>query len=381
VSALLDALVVGGGPAGLAFAAAAAGRGLSVVVVEPRPLPADKACGEGLLPAGVAALTALGARARLGPGQAMPLAAVRWIDDAGSELRVALPAPGGLGVRRTALSAALLGCATAAGARILPATAVDHRRLADRVEVKVARDGARGPAERLSARLLVAADGAGSAVRRREGLDRPVAGPVRLGLRRHLAVAPWSDEVEVHLGGGGEAYVTPVGPGEVGVAFLLEAGAQAPFEAVLDRFPRLSARLAGARPSSSPRGAGPLRRRARSVVADRLALLGDAAGYEDAITGEGLSLALASALELAALAPGALAAGATRASLLAYQRGWARRFRAYVRATRAVLWLARRPRARRLVLALGRRYPRSAGRVVAGAVGPLPSAPGATVTP
>ncbi|MCC5691560.1 hypothetical protein, partial [Klebsiella pneumoniae] len=143
--------------------------------------------------------------------------------------------------------------------------------------------------------MLVAADGLHSPLRRAAGLDVESAGPRRFGLRQHFRVAPWGARVEVHFAGGVEAYVTPAGAQRVGVAFLWEDGAveRVRFDALLARFPALAERLAGAAPDSAPRGAGPLLRRVRGRVADRFALVGDAAGYVDAVTGEGLSLAFA----------------------------------------------------------------------------------------
>lgn len=359
---LRDAVVVGGGPAGLAFAAAAAARGLDVLVLEARPLPADKACGEGLLPAGVRALEALGVRPHLAARDASALARLRWIDAAGPSVEVALPAPGGLGVRRTALSAALLSRARQAGAEVEVARVLDHRRGAGEVEVH--HDG--GVAR---ARLLVAADGLGSAVRRREGLDLPVAGPRRFGLRRHLARPGDGDTVEVHLGAGAEAYLTPVGEGRLGVAFLFEGSAPGGWSALLGRFPALQARLEGLAPASEPLGAGPLARAARTRVLDRLVLLGDAAGYLDALSGEGLSLSLGCAVDLAALLPAALAAGATRQALLGYERAWRRRWRPYWLSTSALLAVARRPALRRALIGLSAREPGPLTRLVAAAVG------------
>jgi flavin-dependent dehydrogenase len=364
VSRLRDALVVGGGPAGLAFAAAAARRGLAVTVLERAAFPVDKACGEGILPAGVRALDALGARALLGPDDASPLAELRWCEPDGAGAVLRLPAPGGLGVRRTALSAALAARARAAGAELRAGEeALRHRREPGAAVVVT-------PAGELRARLLVAADGLGSPVRRREGLDvaRPRAGG-RCGLRRHVAVAPWSAGVEVHFAPGVEAYVTPAGRARVGVAFLFERGAEARWETLLARFPALAARLAGAAPASAPRGAGPFARAARARVADRLVLLGDAAGYLDAVTGEGISLALACALGLADLLPEALARGATAEALRPYDRLWARHYRPYAAWTRLVLALARRPALRRRVLALAGRRPAPFEALVARAVG------------
>ncbi len=359
-----DVLVVGGGPAGLAFAVAAATRGLDVAVLERRAGPVDKACGEGILPAGVRALATLGALSALSPADATPFHELRWIDPAGPEARLALPAPGGLGVRRTALSAALRERARAVGAELVEgAEVIDH--VAGREEVRV---GLAGGGER-SGLVLVGADGLASPTRRRAGLDRPRRGPRRFGLRQHFARAAWSDAVEVHFGRGAEAYVTPCGAGRVGVAFLFEREAGGRFEELLERFPELRDRLLGAAPASDPLGAGPLARAARSPVAHRLVLLGDAAGYVDAVTGDGLALAFGCALDLAALLPEALAHGATAAALQPYARAWRRRFRPYAAWTRAVLALSRHPPLRRRVIGVAGSAPRPFERLVAAAVG------------
>jgi len=341
---LRDVVVVGAGPAGLALAAGAARAGLDVLVLERRALPADKACGEGLLPRAVEALQALGAAALLEPDGLARFGAIRWIDDGGAAAEARLPAPGGLGVRRLALSRALAGLARRSGAEVRERAEVGgHRREPDRVVV------ATGDGEE-PARVLVAADGLASPVRRREGLDVPAPGPARFGLRRHFALAPWAEAVEVHFAPGAEAYVTPAGPRRVGVAFLFEGEARDGFDGLLSRFPRLRERLDGAAPDSEPLGAGPLRRRARALAADRLVLLGDAAGYLDAITGEGLSLGLLAAADLSRILPGALARGAGREALLPYERAARARHRRYAAVAGLVLAMARRPRLRRAVI-------------------------------
>ncbi len=358
-----DAVVVGGGPAGLAFAIAAAKRGLDVLVLERRAGPLDKACGEGVLPQGVLALEDLGVLARIHPEERRELRAIRWIDPDGAQARLALPPPGGIAIRRTALSPALIERAREEGAEIVQGAAVvAHRRERDRITVE-------GPFGAAAARVLVAADGLGSPTRRREGLDLPPSSPRRFGIRRHYAVAPWTDEVEVHFGERAEAYVWPSGPLRVGVAFLFEQGSVRRHAALLDRFPAVARRIGNAPEVSKARGAGPLARAARARVAERLVLLGDAAGYVDAITGEGLALSLGCALDLARIVPDALVRGAGSAALAPYDRAWRKRFRPYAAWTRTLLALSRAPAIRRRVLALAAARPGPFERVVAAAVG------------
>jgi flavin-dependent dehydrogenase len=359
-----DVIVVGGGPAGLAVGAEAARRGLDALVLERRPLPADKACGEGLLPAGVRALEAMGALPHLDPGGFSKVRAIRWIQEDGSSAEARLPPPGGLGVRRLALSAALLARARELGAEVRDGVAVEsHRREKGGVTVRIT------GGEVIEGRLLVAADGLGSAIREREGLGRPARGPRRFGLRRHYTIAPWTDAVEVHFARGAEAYLTPTGPRRVGLAFLFEEGVAPDYEELLARFPRLSARLAGVSPASALAGAGPFAREASTRVLDRLVLAGDAGGYVDAITGEGVSLALEEARVLGELLPGALALDAVRETLLPWERAVRARHRRHAAVTRLVLSMARRPRLRRTAVGILGRAPGLFDALVARAVG------------
>jgi flavin-dependent dehydrogenase len=185
-----------------------------------------------------------------------------------------------------------------------------------------------------------------SKVRRWADLERPFPGSVRFGIRRHYKVVPWSRFVEVSWGEGVEAYLTPVGPERLGVSFLWSDG-KARFDALLSRFPRLQARLEGAEFESSARGAGPLRQGVRSVCRGQIALVGDASGYVDAITGEGLSLAFHQAE--------ALVRCAVAGRLKAYPAQHRQITRGYRLATGLLLAVSQRPWLRRRALyALGR---------------------------
>ena len=124
--------------------------------------------------------------------------------------------------------------------------------------------------------------------RTRTSSHRPTRGPRRFGLRRHYAIEPWSEFIEVHWAKNAEVYITPVAPGQVGVAVL--GPQRTDFDATLAGIPELARRLDGAAYTSELRGAGPFRQRASSPVAGRVLLVGDASGYVDAITGEGLRL-------------------------------------------------------------------------------------------
>lgn len=275
---MLDLLVAGGGPVGLATALYARRAGLSVEVAEPRRGPIDKACGEGLMPGAVAALKDLDVAL---PGH--PIRGIRYI--AGRRTaRAEFQAGYGMGVRRTALHDALSAAVRREGI-------VVHRRAVGPVR----QDADAVSAGDVTARYLAAADGLHSPIRRSLELDGATPPRARFGLRAHFEVAPWADVVEVHWATETEAYVTPVSSDLVGVAILTRR--RAPFAEQLRSFPQLLERLDGA-PCSHPRGAGPLRQRSRSKVCGRVLLVGDAAGYVDALTGEGISVGLATAREL-----------------------------------------------------------------------------------
>ena len=270
-----DLLVAGGGPIGLATALYAARAGLDVAVREPRPGVIDKACGEGLMPGAVAALTELGVRL-----DGHPITGIRYVD--GPHVAQApFRHDRGMGVRRTVLHGALRAQVDALGI-IVTGPAV--REIVDRGDHLVV-DGE-------PTRYLIAADGLHSPVRRLMGLDAAPARPRRYGLRCHAQLAPWTDFVEVHWCRFGEAYVTPVAGDQIGIALL--SAERRPFADLMVEFPALAGRLAG-QDLSRVRGAGPLRQRSRRRAAGRVLLVGDAAGYVDALTGEGIAIGLGQA--------------------------------------------------------------------------------------
>ncbi|BBY02147.1 NAD(P)/FAD-dependent oxidoreductase [Mycobacterium seoulense] len=309
-----DLLVVGGGPGGLATALHARRHGLSVIVADPREGPIDKACGEGLMPGGLAELMSLG----VDPA-GMPFHGIAYVSEHRRAQARFRTGPG-RGVRRTTLHAAL-------AAR---AKEQDVERLRARVTT-VEQDAHGVMAAGVRAKWMVAADGLHSQVRRAAGITATAGTPRRYGVRWHFRVPAWSEFVEVHWSRWGEAYVTPVEPDLVGVAVLSRGRPD------LAWFPSLAPQLAGAAPGPA-RGCGPLRQVVSRRVAGRVLLVGDAAGYEDALTGEGISLAVKQAA--------AAVAAIVDDSPASYELAWHRITRNYRLLTRALV-LASAPAATR----------------------------------
>jgi flavin-dependent dehydrogenase len=332
-----DYAVVGGGPAGLAVAIEAHLAGKRAIVIERCRGPVDKACGEGLMPPGLARLRAMGVEPSAAGSHVFT--GIRYIDhDVIAE--ASFPEGPGLGVRRLALSEALEARADALGVTRLAGTeAMGFASDGDGVTLETSR----GP---VRARWLVGADGLHSRIRKDAGIAATAGPHRRLGIRQHFTVRPWTDKVEVYWADGVEAYVTPVGPERVGVAFLWSGG-KGDFASFLERFPTLAARLGP--PESTVRGAGPFPMRVARRVAGRVLLVGDAAGYLDALTGEGLSLGFEGA---AALVAATIAGDPTR-----YEAAWTRITRRHLLLTGLLLQVARRPWLRRRVVRALRRFP------------------------
>jgi flavin-dependent dehydrogenase len=190
----------------------------------------------------------------------------------------------GFGVRRSALHDALRRRATEVGVDLLWGEKARE----------LGTNGVETDSGFLKARWLVAADGRLSNTRKWAGLEGRTPKRRRFGVRRHFAIAPWSEFVEVYWADNAEAYVTPVSPNAVGIA-LLSSEFPLDFDRLMNRFPVLQARLEGAEVVSRDRGAGPFGHRPVAVVRGSLALIGDASGSLDPITGEGLSIAFAQA--------------------------------------------------------------------------------------
>ena len=282
-----DLFVVGGGPAGLAVAIAACRKGMRVMVADGAAPPIDKTCGEGMMPETQEALRALGVE--LDPSDGFRFRGIRFVQQ-GTTVSGNFPAGHGLGLARPLLHERMMVRANECGVRLLwrtPVTAIEPHAVL-----------ARG--RKIRARWIVGADGLASRVRRWGGLEPAHSSSLRFATRRHYRLAPWSDFVEIHWGRRVQAYVTPIARDEVSVVVIGERSKHAEFEMALASLPDLRERLCQAEPAGRERGAVTSSRSLKNVQRGNVALLGDASGSVDAITGEGLRLALLQATALVA---------------------------------------------------------------------------------
>lgn len=322
----VDVLVAGAGPAGSAVAAALARAGASVLLVEAAAHPRPKACAEYASPRIVEELERLGIangwRDEAVPLRGMDLhaggrnAAVRYADARGSR--------NAWGVDRRTFDARLADHARDAGADLRERTrlvrlAVDH----GRVRGATLHDQASGREEGVSADWIVGADGSRSSVSRLLGADRAVRYPRRLGLVAHYAgVAGLEDHGEMHVGRGYYVGLAPTPGGELNVGMALPMqdhgrGAGARFEAAIAGLPAVARRLASSARLTPIRGAAPIGHRVASPAGPGWLLVGDAAGFVDPFTGEGIHRALRSAR---AAADAILAGGDVEAAYRAERR-------------------------------------------------------------
>ena len=291
-----DVFVIGGGPAGLAAAIAACRKGFRVTVADGAKPPIEKACGEGLMPDTLVALRELGIS--VGAADGFAFRGIRFVEGA-SDATARFPFEPGVGMRRPVLHQKMIDRAGACGVALRWETPV----MGLEAETVILASG-----QRIGAKWIVGADGSGSRVRKWSGLDTFSRFHSRFAYRQHFQLKPRTNCVEVHWGRQIQAYMTPVSYQEICLTIMSERRDLRLAEA-LGFFPELRERLETALPSSTERGAITATQSLRRIVARNVALVGDASGGVDAITGEGLNLAFRQGIALAdALEQGDLAA-------------------------------------------------------------------------
>ncbi len=237
------------------------------------------------MPDGLAAAAALGIR--IEPDFAFAFQGIRFCEEKVS-VEARFPAGHGLGMRRTLLHQAMVERAQEVGVDLAWGTHVTG----------IDAQGAFVDGRRVHADWIIGADGGQSRVRRWAGLDRARCYSARFGFRRHFRIAPWSEYMEIHWGASCQLYVTPVAREELCVV-VISRDPHLRLEQALQQFSAVSQRLSRAEPGGVERGGASVTRSLRSVYRDRVALIGDASGSVDAITGEGLCLLFQQAVALA----------------------------------------------------------------------------------
>jgi flavin-dependent dehydrogenase len=313
--------------------------------------PIDKACGEGLMPDGLAALERLGLQLPL--ADAYPFRGIRFLS---SELAAEAPFPHGRGLamRRPILHRFMADRAERLDAELLWRTPV----------VGISREGVHLGNRMVRARWIIGADGASSRVRCWAGLEESYRPRLRYAFRRHYRVAPWSDHMEVHWGEHCQGYATAVSQDQVCVA-IASQNANLRVPEAIQELPWLRARLQAAETVSAERGAVTGNRRLKHIWRENVALIGDAAGTVDAITGEGLGLAFSQAIVLA----DSLKSG----NLAAYQAEHRRLALRPLLMARLMLLLDGRPRLQHRTLQAFRKRPEIFKHLLALHVGELPA--------
>ena len=325
-----DLFVVGGGPAGFATAILAVQAGMRVVVADHNRPPIDKACGEGLMPDTVAAVEKLGVK--LNCSKAARFLGIRFNDGDGETCAAATFANGfGLGVRRTELHSQLVQRAAEVGVELLWGARVTLER-----EGGLWCDGLP-----VCSRYVIGADGEGSPVRRWAMLEETRYERARFGARQHFGVGPWSDFVEVYWARDCQIVAAPIAHDEVCVA-VTSRNPSLKFHDAVGQVPELAYHLRGASATNKLRGAHTSLRRLKRVYRIAIALVGDASGSVDPLTGEGIGLGLRQAA--------ALVEAIKRNDLQSYQAAHERIGRMSHLTSRLMLFMDTHPRLRRRAL-------------------------------
>lgn len=323
-----DAIVVGAGPAGSATALTLARRGFAVTLVERAQFPRRKVCGEYLNAGAVAELELLGlAPAVRALGN--PLRGLRLVAAGTEALELRFPAPV-LALPRADLDALLLNAAVDAGAQLVRARAEELVLEAGRVAGVVVRDDA-GELQTLRARFVAGADGSGSLVARKLGLAKPARGKRRFAIGGHYrGFGDLAEFVEMYVGGGAYFAINPLDPERANVMVVVREGQLAAWSGAVDEGVRGKAlelgrghrSFANAERIGERVSFGPLAFAVREAVRPGALLVGDAAGFLNPFTGQGVFLALRGAAEAAAALAASLERPATEAANL---RDYARR--------------------------------------------------------
>jgi flavin-dependent dehydrogenase len=373
-----DAAVVGAGPAGSMAALLLARAGLSVLLADRVAFPRSKVCGCCLNGAALAALQAVGTGWMPPAHGAVPLHAILLA--AGGRV-ACIDLPGGVVLSRDEFDAALVRVAIAAGVSFLPGVQVRPGEVTDDCRYVFLEDGR--STEMLPARVVIAADGLGGQVLARAGALAPVSpAHSRFGAGVVVASPPAfyrTGTIYMACGAGGYVGLVRLENGQLDIAAALDVEAvrvkRSPGEVVEQVLDGTGWPMPTGITELKWKGTPTLTRRARQVAGTRLFAIGDAAGYVEPFTGEGIARALATGT---AVAP--IAARAAKHWHDALAGEWSltfRRLRGHHQiACRIAAGVLRRPWLAGACVAMLARAPRLAAPIVRGLNSPVSLIPG-----
>jgi menaquinone-9 beta-reductase len=373
-----DAVIVGAGPAGALAAIGLARRGLAVLLADRAEFPRWKVCGCCLNGAALAALDAAGLGTLAVDCGARPLEGILL---AARGRTAALALGRGVVLSREAFDAALVRAAVVAGAAFLPGTAVTLGELSDNARSFFLNSG--GSTVSCQASVVVAADGLGGRLLARGDPDaaRPATG-ARVGAGVVVDIAPafyQPGTVYMACGQGGYVGLVRLEDGRLDVAAALDVeqvrGGHGPGPSVVRILGETEWPVPPGLEDLNWKGTLPLTRQAKHLATGRVFAIGDAAGYIEPFTGEGIARALTAGL---AVAP--IAARAARRWDEALARVWTATYGRVIRrrqlTCRMAAYVLRHPRLARALIGLLEHAPALAAPVVRRLNRPLSLTPG-----
>ncbi len=382
-----DVIIVGAGPAGSVLAALLARRSIDTLLLDKATFPRPKTCGDYLSAGTVQLLDRLDLLHVVRAGDPRRLCGMTVVSPDGTTFTAAYPAPGGpeaprpyaLSIPRAALDDALLRYARGWGVKCLEGFQVTDLLWEDGRVCGVTGFGPQGP-EAYRGRIVVGADGRNSVVARRLDLFRPHPRLRRMALVAYYeGASPLAEHGLICIGDRSYGILNPVGASLVNASIVLDQAVvrawkgrlEELFDGALAGFPRAVAALAAMRRAGPVRGLGPLAYRARRTTPAGALLIGDAAGFYDPFTGEGVFHALQSAERAADLIAHTLPSGGPRRPLLArFDRQQRQTLAARERLGAALQAIIRRPAMANAFARFLRRRPAAADRLM-GAIGDL----------